>query len=77
MWRDWVGEKYGLQIVGDRLGLYFSSVERLIEYRSFTREDAEKRIEAQKSRRGIGNVEEEVKNGVVTAIIEIQGVWRN
>ena len=50
-----------------------TAVERLIEYRSFTREDAEKRIEAQNPRRGIGNVEEEVKNGVVTAIIENTG----
>lgn len=46
------------------------AVERLIEYRSFTREDAEKRMDAQTSRRGIGNIDQEVKNGAVTAIVE-------
>ena len=49
------------------------AVERLVQYRSFTAEDAKKRVEAQKTRRGIGNVDEEVKNGVVTGIIENTG----
>ena len=49
------------------------AVGRLVEYRSFAAEDAEKRIEAQKSRRGIGNIDEEVRNGVVNAIIENRG----
>lgn len=49
------------------------AVDRLVEYRSFTKEDAEKRMEAQMTRRGIGNIYEEVKNGVVTAIIENSG----
>lgn len=50
-----------------------AAVDRLVENRSFTKEDAEKRMEAQKTRRGIDNVDEEVKNGVVTAIIENTG----
>jgi dephospho-CoA kinase len=49
------------------------AVERLVEYRKFTEEEAEKRIQAQKTRRGIGNVEEEVEKGVVTAVIENTG----
>lgn len=49
------------------------AIERLVEYRSFTAEDAKKRIEAQKTRRGIGNVEAEFMEGVVTAIIENEG----
>lgn len=49
------------------------AIERLVKYRQFAEEDAKKRIEAQKTRRGIGNVEEEVKNGLVTAVIENEG----
>ena len=49
------------------------AVERLVAYRKFTVEEAEKRIKAQESRRGIGNVDEEFEKGVVTAIIENTG----
>ena len=49
------------------------AVSRLVEYRSFSKEDAEKRIEAQKTRRGIGNVEEEMDKREVTAVIENTG----
>ena len=49
------------------------AIQRLVEYRSFTEDDAKKRIEAQKTRRGIGNVEKEVEDGVVTAVIENTG----
>lgn len=49
------------------------AVERLVEHRSFSVKDAKQRIEAQNSRRGIGNIDEEVKRGIVTAIIENTG----
>jgi dephospho-CoA kinase len=49
------------------------AVERLVQYRNLTKEEAEKRIQSQKSRRGIGNVEEEVEKGAITAIIENTG----
>ena len=49
------------------------AVQRLMENRSLTREEAEKRIEAQSSRRGIGNVEEEIKSSTVTATIDNSG----
>ena len=49
------------------------AVDRLVEHRSFTKEDAEKRMKAQTTRRGIGNIDEEVKSGVVTAIIDNNG----
>lgn len=37
------------------------------------KDDALKRMEAQVSRRGIGNLKEEIENGTVTAIIENSG----
>ncbi|CAB9525906.1 Dephospho-CoA kinase [Seminavis robusta] len=49
------------------------AIQRLVQYRNFSEEDAQKRIEAQQTRRGIGNADEEVEKGVVTAIIENTG----
>jgi dephospho-CoA kinase len=49
------------------------AIKRLIENRSLTREEADKRIHAQASRRGIGNIEEEIKNKIVTAAIDNSG----
>jgi len=49
------------------------AVQRLMENRSLTKEEAEKRIEAQSSRRGIGNIDEEIKKSVVTATIDNSG----
>ena len=40
---------------------------------NLSREEAEKRIIAQESRRGIGNLEEEKEKGKITAIIENNG----
>lgn len=45
------------------------AIERLVSNRNFTREEAQKRIEAQEPRRGIGNLQEEVQHGVVTKVI--------
>jgi dephospho-CoA kinase len=49
------------------------ALERLVSNRGFTEEEAQKRIDAQEPRRGIGNLEEEVKKGVVTRVIENVG----
>jgi dephospho-CoA kinase len=49
------------------------AVQRITETRGLSVEEAEKRIEAQTFRRGIGNVEDEVKNNVVTATIDNSG----
>jgi dephospho-CoA kinase len=46
---------------------------RLQETRGLTAAEAEKRIDAQKPRRGIGNLAEEVDSKVVTAVIENNG----
>ncbi len=58
------------------------STDRLVAHRNMTKEDALQRMEAQLSRRGIGNLEEEMKNGYVTAVIENNGncseeLWNN
>ncbi len=47
-----------------------TSVERLVEKRGMDRQDALKRMEAQKCRRGIGNWKDELQEGAVTAVIE-------
>jgi dephospho-CoA kinase len=49
------------------------TLERLMETRGLSQEESEKRITAQESRRGIGNLKEEVENKVVTAVIENDG----
>ena len=49
------------------------ALERLVENRGFTKEEAQKRIDAQEPRRGIGNLDEEVEKGVVTRVIENVG----
>jgi dephospho-CoA kinase len=46
---------------------------RLQESRGLSAAEAEKRITAQKPRRGIGNLAEEVDSKVVTAVIENNG----
>ena len=46
------------------------SLQRLVEHRGMTKEDAQKRMEAQQSRRGIGNLQEEVHDGIVSAVIK-------
>lgn len=49
------------------------STERLVSKRGMDREDALKRMEAQLSRRGIGNLDQELSNGSVTAVIQNDG----
>jgi dephospho-CoA kinase len=49
------------------------TLNRLMETRGLPQEEAEKRITAQDSRRGIGNLDEEISNGVVTGVIENKG----
>jgi dephospho-CoA kinase len=49
------------------------ALQRLVEHRGFTHEEAQKRIEAQQPRRGIGNLGEEVEKGIVTKVIENEG----
>jgi len=49
------------------------ALKRLMETRGLASEDATKRIDAQKSCRGIGNVTEEVEKGVVTGVIVNDG----
>lgn len=46
------------------------AIQRLHENRNLTVKDAEQRIAAQQPRRGIGNLDEEVSNKVVSAVIE-------
>lgn len=50
-----------------------TALDRLMETRGLSKEEAEKRISAQESRRGIGNLQQEVDNKVVTAVIENYG----
>mmetsp|Transcript_26698 Transcript_26698/g.30567 ORF Transcript_26698/g.30567 Transcript_26698/m.30567 type:complete len:388 (+) Transcript_26698:124-1287(+) len=47
--------------------------ERLVSKRNMNEKDALQRIKAQYKRRGIGNSEEEIENGTVTAVIENDG----
>ena len=49
------------------------AIDRLMEFRAFSQQDAEQRIDAQQGRRGIGNLDQEVQDGVVTAVIENTG----
>jgi len=46
------------------------ALQRLMETRNLSQEEAMKRMSAQESRRGIGNLQEEIKNGIITKIIE-------
>ena len=49
------------------------SADRLVSNRGMDREDALKRLEAQLKRRGIGNLDQEILNGSVTAVIQNDG----
>ena len=49
------------------------SAQRLVTHRGMDREDAMKRMEAQLCRRGIGNLEQELLKGTVTAVIDNDG----
>ena len=47
-----------------------TSAQRLVEKRGMSRQDALQRMETQLTRRGIGNCEDELKDGTVTAVID-------
>lgn len=49
------------------------ALERLQSQRGFSADDAQQRIDAQQSRRGIGNLQEEVDNGVVSCVVTNDG----
>lgn len=46
-----------------------ASLQRLVETRGLTPEEAQKRIDAQESRRGIGSLDQEVQSGTVHCVI--------
>jgi dephospho-CoA kinase len=50
-----------------------TALERLVSSRGLSNEEAVKRMTAQESRRGIGNLKEEVEKGIVTAIVANDG----
>jgi len=50
-----------------------TSTRRLVEKRGMEENVAVERMEAQYKRRGIGNLEEELSSGIVTAVIENNG----
>jgi len=50
-----------------------TALQRLMEQRGMTKDDAETRIKSQISRRGIGNLVEEVEKGIVTKVIDNDG----
>jgi len=49
------------------------ALQRLMETRGLSHEESQKRIDAQESRRGIGNLQEEVQNRIVTNVIDNHG----
>ena len=49
------------------------ALKRLMETRGLSQDESEKRIQAQQTRRGIGNLDEEIQNKVVTNVIENNG----
>lgn len=50
-----------------------AALKRLVETRGLTPEEAQKRIDAQASRRGIGNLDKEVENGSVHCVVTNDG----
>jgi dephospho-CoA kinase len=50
-----------------------NALQRLMETRNLTQEEAQKRIDAQQARRGVGNLLDEVERGFVSAVIENNG----
>lgn len=49
------------------------AMDRLLQHRGMNEDDATSRIEAQQSRRGIGNIDTEYKSGYIQAIINNNG----
>lgn len=52
---------------------YEVALQRMMQTRGLSRDEAMKRMDAQQCRRGIGNIQQEVNDGVVTAAIENSG----
>ena len=50
-----------------------TAITRLIETRNLSQEEALKRYDAQISRRGIGNLQDEINQGIVSSVIENNG----
>jgi len=48
-------------------------LQRRIETRGWTKEEAEQRLDAQVSRRGIGNLDDEVANKNISAVVDNSG----
>lgn len=67
---DWNEFVDGIWIVTTSLN---NALTRLIETRNLTREEAQKRIDAQVSRRGVGNLADEVQTGHVSAVVDNNG----
>jgi len=66
-WEDWLDGVWVVRVAPS------TAQQRLVSDRGMTLEDALLRMEAQQSRRGIGNLEKEVQTGVVTAIVDNDG----
>ena len=49
------------------------ALERLKEFRNMGHDEALQRIEAQKSRRGMGNLQQEMEKGIVSAVVDNSG----
>ena len=47
-----------------------TAIQRLVEQRGMSEQDARQRLAAQASRRGVGNIKEEVEQGTVSAVID-------
>ena len=50
-----------------------TALDRLVKDRGLTLDDAQSRMDAQESRRGIGNLEQEISMGSVTGCIQNNG----
>lgn len=49
------------------------AISRMVEYRKMSADDASMRVDAQETRRGIGNLDYEIQAGVVSAVVENNG----
>ena len=49
------------------------ALSRLQEHRNMARDEALQRIEAQKSRRGMDNLQDEIDKGIVSAVVDNSG----
>lgn len=66
-WQDFLDAVWVVSVSND------VAVRRLQEHRGLSIEEATKRVAAQQSRRGIGNLQEEIDKKVVSAVIDNRG----